>query len=186
MKYILTLTLSLLLLACTATAPATSRTGLHTIPPGSILKLHQPLTIPALQVKTGVQYGEATAYVNSNEPYCEFEVNTIAETATILPAGDYRITRVLRYEDPFYSLQTNNKIKTASAGDTAAWRAFAMSQDTHWTYTTVFRLESMAHPDIRQLVCGSTFFSGFDARHITISEFETLAGDVMSLQLAGR
>ena len=104
MKFILTLTLSILISACVSTPSANSSPGLHTIPKGSILRLNQHLTIPAGKLRTSVQFGEATAYANQEEPYCEFLVNTFVETATTLPVGDYRITRILRYEDPFLAL----------------------------------------------------------------------------------
>ena len=76
-----------------------------------------------------------------------------------------------------------NTIRVASSSAAAAWLGMA-SPDSHWYYTTVFRLQSELHPDIRQLVCGTVFPSGFESRDITISEFETLAGNVMSLQIA--
>lgn len=186
MKFILIIVLSILLSACESLPSANRSPGLHTIPSGSVVKLNQALTIPAQRVKIGVQYGEAIAGVYTGEPYCQFEVNTISESATTLPAGEYRITRVLQYEDPFYSHHPRSKRIVASANEAAAWATQAMSPDSHWTYTTAFRLESRLHPDIRQLVCGSTFLTGYEARHITIREFEILAGDVMTLQVAGK
>ncbi|MEA1889072.1 MAG: hypothetical protein U9N50_04745 [Pseudomonadota bacterium] len=186
MRFILTLALSLLFSACESIPSASRSPGLHTIPTGSIVKLNRALTIPAQRVRIGVQYGEVIAGVYTGEPYCQFEVNTISETATTLPAGEYRITRVLQYEDPYFSHLPRSKRRVASASEAAAWATQAMSPDSHWTYTTVFRLESRLHPDIRQLVCGSTFPSGYEARHITIREFEILAGDVMTLQVAGK
>jgi hypothetical protein len=73
----------------------------------------------------------------------------------------------------------------ASSSETAAWLALA-SPDSDWYYTTVFRLESSAFPDIRQLVCGIFFPSGFQARDITLEEFEALAGDVMTIQVVDK
>jgi hypothetical protein len=183
MKFILTLCLSLLVSACTSIPLTASDPGLNTIRTGSILKLNQPLTIPALKVRTSIQNGEATASVDPSEPYCEIEINTILETSTTLPAGDYKITRVLQYEYPFSSVKPDSKKMVASASETTAWESLAMaSPDSFWHYTTAFRLESNLHPDIRQLECGTVFDSGYFARHITIREFEILAGDVMTLQ----
>ena len=183
MKFILTLSISLLLTACESVPLTSSKPGLHTVPVGSVVKLNQPLTIRAGRVDTAVQYGEATLAVDPYEPHCKFEVNTIAKSTFALPAGDYRITRVVRYSDPFFSHKEGNTIRVASSSAAAAWLGMA-SPDSHWYYTTVFRLQSELHPDIRQLVCGTVFPSGFESRDITISEFETLAGNVMSLQIA--
>ena len=182
MKFILTLSLSLLLSACTSIPLTASDPGLNTIPTGSILKLNQPLTIPALKVRTSIQNGEATTGVDPSEPYCDIEINTILETSTTLPAGNYKITRVLQYEYPFSSVKPDSKKMVASSDETTAWG----SVDSFWHYTTAFRLESNLHPDIRQLECGTVFDTGYYARHITIREFEILAGDVMTLQAAGK
>ena len=178
MKFILTLSLSLLLAACGSIPLTASDPGLNTIPTGSILKLNQPLTIPALKVRTSIQNGEATTGVDPSEPYCDIEINTILETSTTLPAGNYKITRVLQYEYPFSSVKPDSKKMVASSDETTAWG----SVDSFWHYTTAFRLESNLHPDIRQLECGTVFDTGYYARHITIREFEILAGDVMTLQ----
>jgi hypothetical protein len=127
-----------------------------------------------------VQHGEATLAVDPYDPHCKFEVNTIKDTTVTLPAADYRVTRILRYSDPFYSDNNNRNLQVASSSAAAAWLAMA-SPDSQWYYTTVFRLESTAYPDIRQLVCGSLFPSGYVAHDISILEFEEVAGDVMSL-----
>ena len=186
MKFILTLTLSLLVAGCAST-PLTSRDpGLYTIPVGSIVQLNQPLAILAGKVSTGIQFGEPSIAVNPDEPHCKFEVNTILTRDTTLPVADYRITRVVRFSDPFYSHQLSNNKQIASSDNTVAWVAMGGSPDSHWYYTTVFRLESNAYPDIRQLVCGTVYPSGFEARDITINEFEALAGDVMTIQVTGK
>ena len=187
MKSILILPLSLLVSACGSVPLTSSDPGLYTIPTGSILTLNQSLTIPALSVRISIQEGEASVNVDPSEPYCDIEVNTILETSTTLPAGDYKITRVLRYEYPFSSENPSSKMMLASSSETAAWETLAMfSQDTIWHYTTAFRLESELYPDVRQLECGTVFNEGYYARHITIREFEILAGDVMSLQTIAR
>ncbi len=185
LKFILIVSLPLLVSACTSTLFATLGPGLYTIPVGSIVKLNQPLTIRPQRVTAGVQYGKPTISVNPYEPHCRFEVNTIAEATTTLPAADYRITRVIRYSDRFFSRKPVAEKMVASSSETTAWLALA-SPDSDWYYTTVFRLESTAYPDIRQLVCGIFFPSGFQARDITLEEFEALAGNVMTLQVVGK
>jgi len=185
MKFIITLFLSLLLSACASAPITSSNPGLHSVPVGSVVKLKQPLTIRAGRVDTAIQYGEATLAVDPYEPHCKFEVNTIAKKTFTLPAGDYRVTRVIRYSDPFFSHKQGDALRVVASSEAAAWLGMA-SPDSHWYYTTVFRLQSELHPDIRQLVCGTVFPSGFESRDITISEFEALAGNVMSLHMAGK
>lgn len=189
MKLILTLILSLLLSACVTTSSSTNDPGLYKIPVGSIVKLNQPLTIPAGKVKAGIQFGNITYSVNQYEPHCEFQVNTILRKDAILPAGDYRITKVRRFEFPIAGGKQSDENMLASASETTAWDvAFAGggSGAMDWLYSTVFFLESDAYPDVRQLECGNAFPAGFIMyRHITIKEFEATAGDVITIHTAG-
>lgn len=186
MKFILTLTFSLLVTGCASTSLTTRNPGLYTIPVGSIVQLNKPLTIYAGEVSAGVQFGEPTLGINPDEPHCKFEVNTILTEDVTLPAADYRITRMVRFTDTFYSHQPGRNVRIASSSDPATSFLMAGSTDSLWYYSTVFRLESKEHPDIRQLVCGIVFPSGYEARDITIKEFEELAGDVMRIRVAGQ
>ena len=183
MKFILTLGFSLMLTACASVPLTASDPGLNTVRTGSILTLHQPLTIPALKVRTSIQYGEETTAIDPSEPYCEFEVNTILETSVTLPAGEYKITRVLQYEFPFAGRNSTSSNMVSSSNELTAWKVLAFaSADSIWHYTTAFRLESNLHPDIRQLECGTVFGEGYFARHITIRQFKIIAGGIMSLR----
>lgn len=186
MRFTLTVSLLVLLSACATNPLATGGPGLYTIPVGSILKLNQPLNIPARKARTGVQYGKASIGTDPWYPYCEFLVNTIATTRTILPAGDYRVTKIRRAQIPYAKTKPGGGQMVASAGESSIYIAQAASPSYSWLYKTTISLESTVHPDIRQMECGSVFSTGYDARHITIKEFEELAGDVMTLEVAGK
>lgn len=159
MKFILIIISSLLISACVYTSSTVNDPGMMTIRTGSILILNQSLTIPQGKARTGVQYGKAVTGVNVNEPYCEFLINTIAKTTTTLPAGSYRITKNRGYQVP-------NAIN-------------------YYLNMTVLSLESSPPSGISHVECGIVF-SGYESRYLTIKEFETLAGDVMTLQATGK
>ena len=159
MKFILIIISSLLVSVCVYTSSTANDPGMMTIQTGSILILNQSLTIPQGKARTGVQHGKAVTGVNVNEPYCEFLINTIAKTTTTLPAGSYRITKNRGSQVPYGVNYYLNK--------------------------TALRLESSPPSDIRQVECGIVS-SGYESRYLTIKEFETLAGDVMTLQAKGK
>ena len=186
MKIILTLSLSILLAGCASAPLGRDNPGLYTVPVGSIIRLNQALTIPPQRVSTAIQYGEPTVAVVQEDPHCKFEVNSLLDKTVTLPAADYRITRVLRYSDPFYSHMKNRNVQVASSSNTASWLAMSGAPDSQWYLTTVFRLESDAYPDIRQLVCGIFYYSGYFARDMTIQEFNGLAGDMMTILPAAK
>jgi hypothetical protein len=188
MKLILILTLSILISGCASAPTSSSGPGLYKIPIGSTIKLNQPLTVPAGKVRAGVQYGKATFGVNQYEPYCEFHVNTILNKSVTLPAADYRVTKVRRHEIPIAGSQKNGGNMVASSSASSSWASLAaISAANDWLYTTSLYLESDAYPDIRLLECGNAFPAGFVfTHHITINEFEALAGDMMAIQAAGK
>jgi hypothetical protein len=180
MKFLQALVLSVLVAACGKPVIKPTPPMLHDIPAGSIVQLNLPLTVPAEHVDAGIQFGKPTAAIEQGEPHCRFEVNTLSDRDTTIPAGDYHVTRVLRFSDPFYS--SNGTLKTAAADTGTAWLAMGGgSPDTIWYYRTVFYLDSATFPNIRQLTCGEVFPSGFEARDITLADFENAVGDVVKI-----
>lgn len=120
MKQLIIIVAVSLISACVSTPTSSGGSGLYTIPIGSTVKLNQPLIIPAGQVRAGVQFGRATLSINQYEPHCEFQVNTILETDATLPAGDYLITRVRRYEIPIADLNPGSDKLLASSDEFSA------------------------------------------------------------------
>lgn len=191
MKFILTLTLSLLLSALSACASSPSGvtdSSLYGVPVGSIIKLNQALTVPRGKVRAGVQYGKPSVSVNQYEPYCEFHVNTILESNAILPAGDYRVTKVRRFEFPIAGDQKNGGNMVASSSEATAWAVVSViSPARDWLYTTSLYLESEAYPDIRMLQCGNAFPAGYMMdHHVTLDEFEMTVGDIIMIQAGAK
>jgi hypothetical protein len=113
-------------------------------------------------------------------------VNTIAKTRSSLTVGDYRVTKIRRAQIPYAGLQHGGRKMVASSNESIAWATQASSASYAWLYKTTLSLESTVHPDIRQVECGAVFGTGYEARHITVKEFKTLAGDVMTLKVTGK
>jgi hypothetical protein len=182
MKIFPVLFLTLLLTGCSTPVVKPLPPMLHQTPVGSVVQLNQPLTIPAQRVDAGIQFGKPVQSIEQYEPHCRFEVNTLNDRDVTLPAGDYRVTKIIRFSDPFYSGTDN--VQVASADNMTAWFAMGIggSADSFWYYKTVFYLESSVFPDIRQLTCGSVYPSGYEARDITLKEFENAVGDVVKLR----
>lgn len=179
MKHLLTVIIALALTGC-ADAPLTkSNPGLYSVPNGTILRLNEPLTIPSRKARTGIQFGKPTRGVDKWQPYCEVVVNTISDKqATIVP-GDYRVTKTRRAQIPYAGTTPNGGNMIASAAETGFTVAQAPSYA--WLYRTTVSLESSDYPDIRQIECGAVFGTGYEARHITVREFETTVGNVITL-----
>jgi len=190
------LSLFLLMTACTGAPMTAGNPGLYTIPVGTVLVLNQPLVIPAGKARAGIQNGKPTlsSGIDKWSPYCEFLVNTISTEEARLPAGNYRVTRIQRDQIPTGGLDPAGRSMLALAGTDASQTTMAGigiaqgggAADQTWLYRTTIRLESDVYPDVRQLECGNTFGTGFEARHLTLEEFRQAVGDVITLRFPGQ
>lgn len=181
MKYLLTVVIALTLTGCGDVPLTKNNPGLYSLPNGSILRLNEALTIPSRKARTGIQYGEATRGVDMWQPYCEVVVNTISDKqATIIP-GDYRVTKTRRAQIPYAGTTPDGGNMIASSD--GAGLSLAQSPSYAWLYKTTVSLESNDYPDIRQIECGAVYGTGYEARHITIREFEATVGNIITLIL---
>jgi hypothetical protein len=179
MKHLMIILITVSLIGCTDVPLTSSNPGLYSLPEGSILKLNQALTIPARKARTGIQYGKPTRGVDKWHPYCEVVVNTLSDSqATIVP-GNYRVTKIRRAQIPYAGTQPDGGNLLASTS--AAGLTIAQSPSYAWLYKTTVSLESTDYPDIRQIECGAVFGTGYDARHMTVREFEETVGKVITL-----
>lgn len=179
MKHLIIILITVSLIGCTDVPLTSSNPGLYSLPEGSIMKLNQALIIPARKARTGIQFGKPTRGVDKWQPYCEVVVNTLSDSqATIVP-GNYRVTKIRRAQIPYAGTGPDGRNMLASISMSGL--VVASSPSYAWLYKTTISLESSDYPDIRQIECGTVFGTGYDARHMTIREFEGAVGKVITL-----
>ena len=173
--------LCILLSSCAATPVETKMSFFSDIPVGSILSVNQPLTIPANEVRASLQFSKQLRMqeLDKWEPYCQLVVGTLIREEKHIPAIDFRITRVVRDEEPFTRLKKSKRLMVASADENLA---FLYSGNSYtWLIKTYMYLESDEYPDIYRMVCGQVW-DGYTSRRLYMSEFKEAVGDLITIK----
>ncbi len=185
MKQFVLPVLTILLTSC-ATPQSNKETDFFAnIPAGSTLAVNSPLTIAANEVRASLQFGRQVSLqqLDKWEPYCQLVVRTLSRQDKVIPAVDFRITRVVRDEEPYTRLKNSNRTMIASTDENLS---FLYSGDTSYTWLikTYMDLESNDYPDIYRFVCGQVW-DGYTSRRLYMSEFNEAAGDFITIVTAG-
>lgn len=181
MRQILLPALTLLLISCTTPAHVKKSGFLSDIPAGSTLKVNKPLAVPANEDRASLQSGKKVRLhqVNKWEPYCELAVHTLSTREKQIPAVDFRITRVIRDQEPYTRLKNSRRQMIASADDNFAY----IYDDSNYTWLlkTYLYLESNDYPDIHRLVCGQ-IWDGYTSKRLHLSQFVEAVDNYLSIE----
>ena len=131
--------LALLFLAGCAGTPANR-------PDPGRLDLLATLTIPPEEASVRLQYGHPVARnsVREYDPFCVFEINTVADSPQIVRPDSFRITRVAQSIDTIAALPYPALIKVGLSDH---------DLPSHIYYKTQFTLRSEQQPGARLLTC---------------------------------
>ena len=155
-------------------------------PAGSILRVNHPVTIPANEARVSLQFGKQVSLqqLDKWEPYCQLVVRTLSREAVQIPAGDFRITRVVRDEEPFTRLKNTRRVMIASTDDNLSFLYESSASPNYtWLITTYMSLQSNEYSDIYRLICGQVW-DGYTSRRLYIDEFKEAAGDFLTIKMA--
>ena len=173
--------LFIFLSSCAAIPGETKTSFFADTPVGSTLTVNQPLTIPANKVRASLQFSRQLRIqeLDKWEPYCQLVVKTLIREEKHIPAMDFRITRVVRDEEPFTRLKKSKRLMVASADENFAF-LYAGSNNYTWLIKTYMYLESDEYPDIYRMVCGQVW-DGYTSRRLYMSEFKEAVGDFITI-----
>jgi len=166
--------------ACSSTPEYAPDSPHYAYPADMRLNLTRPLTIPAEQATLRLQYGHPVARngVEESQPYCIFELDTVAATPQQVRPDTFRVTRFQR------------RVETASAMPTRPWRVAGPAvgfddRPSHLYYISEFRLHSDAQPQVRALACQSNQAAAGIAipRHLTLAEIRRALGEYFVVEL---
>ena len=182
MKRLLLPVFCILFSSCASTPADTKINYFSDVPAGSILTLNQPLTIAANQVRASLQFSKQLRLqeLDKWEPYCQLIVRTLVRKERHIPAIDFRITRVVRDEEPFTRLKKSRKMMIASSDDKLSF-LYSSNNSYTWLIKTYMYLESDEYPDIYRMVCAQVW-DGYSSRRLYMSEFEEAVGGFISIR----
>jgi hypothetical protein len=147
------------------------------------LTLNETLTIPPNAATVRVQYGRVVPFnsVQEQDPFCVFEINTVAETEQAVRPGSFAITRVVRSIEtfagmpvfPYFPAFRPVRVGHADGG----------GSPSHIYYKTTFRLLAADQP-VRTLTCMSNQMApGIPImRHLTLAEMRQALGKIFTLE----
>lgn len=144
---------------------------------GWVLRLNQPLTIPAGAATLRLQYGGIVPRngVQEHDAYCVFELNTVRDEPQTLQPERFEVWRVTR------------RVETIAASATPFIKAALVNDDTTPSflyYKTEFHLRDAAQPNIRNMTCAwDQMAPGNRAlmRHLTLGDIQGALGGWISL-----
>jgi len=174
------LLLGLLLTGCTTPGTGKPVRFFSDIPSGSILTVNRPLAIPADDVRASFQFSKEVGLIQLDkwQPYCQLVVRTLSMQDKQIPKVDFRITRVVRDQEPFTRLKKPRGYSIASTSEDLSFLTADLGYT--WLIKTYMYLESNEYPDIYRLVCGQVW-DGYSARRLYVREFEEAVGDYISI-----
>jgi hypothetical protein len=141
------------------------------------LALNQALTIPPNAATVRLQYGRVVASnaVQEHDPFCVFEIDTVAAGEQTVRPGHFAITRIGRSIETIAGLTTLRRVRAVFGDDSGG--------PSHLYYKTIFRLQDEAQP-VRALTCMSNQLAPGIAimRHLTPAEIRQALGGIITLE----
>ena len=141
------------------------------VPAGSTLTLNEPLTIQTGEASVRMQNGRILPFTQIDKFHanCDFEVRTIAKSATTISPDTFIITKVVYESDVAAS----------------SWNVFASSGDagpSHVDYMTFMYLESVKHPDVLRITC-THWEDPPEAEFLSIAQMRKAMGNILTLKI---
>ena len=144
---------------------------------GWVVRLNQPLTIPADAATVRLQYGAIVPRnsVQEHDAYCVVELNTVSPNPQTLKPGQFKVWRVTR------SVETLAAIPSFFV---KAGYALDDSGPSFLYYKTEFHLRDPAQPNLRSMTCAWDQMAPSNRslmRHLTLNEMRRALGNWITL-----
>ena len=156
----------------------------YAVPVGSMLTLHQSVTIEGDRVAVYVQDGELKPYnkIYKGRPHCKFEVYKISEQPrTVLP-DVFEITRVVD-ELEVTSMQRSEQLALLDEMTVGNPLMVSMLMFTEVvSYATTMALSSDKQKDVYRLTC-QYWGDEVAGKYLSIADMRQAMGDIFSLEI---
>ncbi len=164
----------LLLGACVKPSMDDPDSVFYSIKPGSTLQLQRELHVLPGQVSVWFQHGNVVAepLLDRYQPYCKFEIRTMAEYARQLEADTFIIRRAVDEIENTTSL----------SGMRLASQLMVADGPSVYTYVTHLYLYSPQQPDVLRLSC-MHWEDVQDDNFLTVAQMREALGEWLSLEL---
>jgi hypothetical protein len=148
--------------------------------PGGEFILHEEITIAPGRVRMSFQDGAAAYAYGEYYPHCDLVLPEITEEPQIIPAGSYRIGRVIG--QTHYVSRPQGPVLLA-----AAWggsNLLASSSDSFWyMFAYHMSLHAETPPEQLTLICGGAYDFPFYVKYPSLAEMQASLGEYATLKL---
>ena len=163
------------------------------LPVGTMLRLTQPIEIPADRSYIYIAAGKVVPLkpfntVNIYYPYCTFHMRTTDSHSRHVRPDRFKVTKVVEWEDYHGSLDMRKFIAGTSTGSMIKVRRAAYNDDGGLPtimYATILSLYSPKQPEVKELVCGHWDDMGI-VEPLTLEEMKSALGDLIQLEMKPR
>lgn len=157
--------------ACTLGSWLSGEGNMFRALPGGEFILHEEVTIAPARVRMSFQDGTPVYGYNSNYPHCDLVLPAISEQPQIIPAGNYRIGRVIGHTHYVSRPQAGPLLLASDSGDD--WYMFAYHISLH----------AETPPEDLMLVCGGAYDYPYYAKYPSLEEMQAALGEYATLRL---
>lgn len=180
-RHSLCLALLFVLAGCVTTGRYGVDSPYYNYPNGVRLILNQSLEIPPDSATVRLQYGEVVARngVQEQDPYCIFELSTVAGGPQQVKSDVFSVTWVRR------STSTIARSESLPIGLVRVSMGDDSSGPTNYYYKTEFFLHSDSQPNVLVMTCQSNQNYTPLKRHLTVAEIRQALGGIFTLSLPG-
>lgn len=180
-RTVLTIWFSLLCVsACTPGNRLSGEGNMFRALPGGEFILYEEITIAPGRVRMSFQDGAAAYAYGEYYPHCDLVLPEITEEPQIIPAGSYRIGRVIGQTHYVSSPQQYPVLLAATgdgrsllASDTGEWMMFAYHMSLH----------AETPPKRLTLVCGGAYGFPYYVKYPSLAEMQASLGEYATLKL---
>lgn len=165
----------LALVGCATTPPL--KTSDRAFPPGTVIALNNPVTIPAGRVSATLR-GGSIGNVYSYDATCRLEVDTIRKTPFTVAADAFTVTGVYRDTDTL----TGSPFPFPSIGN--SFNSFGDGPGLIYFNTYIY-VQSAYQPDVSRLKCWQLKESDVDPFHLSYEDIRTVLGDTVTISRPG-
>jgi len=147
-------------------------------PVGTLVDLHQALTVPPPAARLFVQRGELTSSGGHDQyyPSCNFELEKISEQPQVIEPGRFSVVRVWGQQGDYVQQLPGRQAGALLADNQDAGSTMVIHQ-VH------MRLASKQQPDVRNLSCRGGLDDPWLARPPSVDEMREALGEIADIVL---
>ena len=150
-------------------------------PVGTVVRIHEKLTVPPGWARVFLQRGEAVSYSHMDlyYPSCNFELYTVADRPQSIQPGSFTMIHVARRDEEVAGvgfIRYASLWLVADSGVDSGGPSMIMR-------TVRMKLESDEQPGMYMLTCRGALDNPPDAREISINEMRFALGDKATILL---